>query len=116
MSKTDKHRPFEVQVSDSPREYHDHRKGFCDLPSLEEWSKENPWHKRSYGSCGWEPTNWHTYKGFQRHKGEGEWIRDTKARKYRKDWLRDEMSDLDDTLDDDDDIYGCANGCCPDID
>jgi hypothetical protein len=32
--------------------------------------------------CTWQPANWHTYKGFKRNKGEGQWIADQRYRKY----------------------------------
>ena len=84
MSKTDKHKPFRAQMFDSHVEYHDHSKGECDLLPLDEWKKlprREEWRKH----CGYQPTNWHTYKGFKRNKGEGEWIATSKGRK-NKDW------------------------------
>ena len=84
MSKTDKTRPFQAQVSDSPRANHDHRNGVCDLPTLEEWRKMNKkdrWGGR-YG-CTWEPENWRTYKGFGRTKGEQFWMKEDRKRKEK---------------------------------
>ena len=83
MSKTDSHRPFGAQVSDTAVEYHDHTKGFCDLPPLEDWIK-NPKAYRHYKGCTWQPANWNTYKGFGRTKGERYWRKADRDRKDSK--------------------------------
>ena len=85
MSKTDKTRPFQAQVPDSPYALHDHRDGVCDLPTLEEWrkmSKKDRW-GGLYG-CTWQPANWNTYKGFGRTKGERYWRKADRDRKDSK--------------------------------
>lgn len=82
MSKTDKTRPYGVNASDSPREWHDHTDGVCDLPSLEEWRK-NPEKYRGYRRCTWQPANWHTFNGFGRRKGEKFWRAEERQRKNR---------------------------------
>ena len=82
MSKTDTHRPWKVQISDSPREYHDHSKGGCDLIPLEKWmrlGRRQDWKYR----CGWQPVNWHTDVTYSRYKDS--WVGDSKTRK-NKDW------------------------------
>jgi hypothetical protein len=84
MSKTDKHRPFRAQVPDSPREWHDHTNGVCDLPTLEEWQKMTRKQQHAWKSCGWQPSNWHTYKGFGRTKGERYWMDEERKRKDSK--------------------------------
>lgn len=84
MSKTDSHRPFKAQVSDSPREYHDHAKGYCDLPTLEAWGKMSKKQQRAWKSCTWQPSNWHTYKGFGRSKGERFWMDQERKHKDSK--------------------------------
>lgn len=80
MSKTDKTRPFKAQVPDSPREVHDHSKGECDLPTLEEWrkmSRKGIWRT----NCTWQPSNWRTYKGFKRSAGEKFWRSEDRKRR-----------------------------------
>ena len=89
MSKTDRHRPFKVQVSDSPREWHDHSKGPCDLLPLEEWMKLGRRQDWAY-RCGWQPSNWPTYKGFGRTTGERYWRKkDREQRDKRKEMKED---------------------------
>ena len=118
MSRTDTHRPFKAQVADSPRAWHDHTNGECNLPTLEEWAKMTRRAQREWKSCTWQPSNWNTYKGFRRYKGEGEWVARSKTRKARNDWRSEGMSDLYDTLaekQEDEDNYreGCM-WCCND--
>ena len=82
MSRTDRHRPYKVQVSESPVEYHDHSKGACDLIPLDEWMRLD--HRKDWRyNCGWEPRNWHTDIKFRRYRDE--WIGSSKTRKNR-DW------------------------------
>ena len=78
-------------------------------------SKREQWgHKR----CTWQPTNWHTYKGFRRNKGEGEWIRDLRHRKDRyasvTEGLSDHLDFVEDMWEDEsNDKEGCM-WCCYD--
>ena len=81
MSKTDKTRPFRAQVPDSPREWHDHTNGVCDLPTLEEWRKMTPREQWSRTHCTWQPSNWRTFKGFGRTKGERFWRTEDRKRR-----------------------------------
>lgn len=81
MSKTDDHKP--MRAAENLREYHDHTKGYCNLPTLEEWRKNYKGY-RGYKACTWEPANWHTYKGFGRSKGERFWRKEEQDRKDSK--------------------------------
>lgn len=83
MSKTDKTRPYAVQAKDVLVEYHNHRKGECDIPTVTEWLHMSNRQRYGYRSCGYQPRNWSTFHAFTRYKGEGEDIGRVKNRKVR---------------------------------
>lgn len=85
MSRTDKTRPWQVQANEDLVAVHDHADGECNLPTREDWIASPSVRRWSRHDCTWQPRNWGAFKGFSRSKGEGEWRKEVKNRKY-KDW------------------------------
>ena len=87
MSKTDKTKPYKVQMLDHLTEVHDHRNGACDLPTPEAWLKMSKFDRRTWGGghCYYDARNWHTDVKFSRSGGEKDYLKDKRKHKY-PDW------------------------------
>jgi len=83
MSKTDKTKPYNIQIAEDAVPLHDHSKGACDLPTLADWTKMTR-RQRWTHSCEWQPRSWHRVK-FSRSGGEKDYLADKRKHKY-PDW------------------------------